>query len=77
MRIVSKIVPENEIELFGIVGGLQLKTLVEARKNYHREIDCFGFLAVKKQVVSFVYNKFIKKGFDLKKCGDDNVVSFI
>jgi hypothetical protein len=42
-RAVSKVVPEAEADLFGIVGGPQLKALVEARENFNKELDRFNF----------------------------------
>lgn len=54
-----------------------MKSLVEARENFNKKVESFSLLLVKKHVVSFVYNKQIKKSFISKKCDDVNAVSLI
>lgn len=76
-RAVSRVVPEAEAELLGIIGGPQLEALVEARDNYNRELDHLSSPAVRKQVVSFVYSKHMEKGLAPKKRGGGNVAALI
>lgn len=60
-KAVSNIVPEKEIELFGIIGELQFKALIEARENYNKELNRFSAKETRKKLVSFIYTKNIKK----------------